>query len=145
MIKVLVADDHPMVQKVLHRLLEQPGDIEIVAMETNGKNAVNQAILFRPNVAVIDASMPIMNGIEVTKQILAQSPETRVLIISGYDSNEFIQKILQAGAFGYVLKESLSKDLIAGIRTVYEGRPYFSQQIAHVIRRYRADLIDSPL
>jgi|SRR5215217_5628574 len=145
MIKVLVADDHPMIRQVLQRLLEQPGDIEIVAMETNGEDAVNQAILIRPNVAVIDASMPIMNGIEVTKQILAQSPETRVLIISGYDSNEFIQKILQAGAFGYVLKESLSKDLIAGIRTVYEGRPYFSQQIAHVIRRYRADLIDSPL
>jgi DNA-binding NarL/FixJ family response regulator len=136
MIRVLVAEDHVIVRDVLRRLLEEAGDIEIVAMERNGEKAVNQAILLQPNVAVIDARMPVMDGIEATKEILTQSPETRVLIISGFSTPEYIQKSIEAGASGYVLKDFMRKDLLLGIRALYEDRPYFSQQIADIAKHY---------
>jgi DNA-binding NarL/FixJ family response regulator len=136
MIRVLLAEDHPIVRDVLRHLLEQPDDIELVAMERNGEKAVNQAIRQHPDVAVLDLSMPIMDGIEATKEILMQSPETRVLILSGFGNPEYIRKSIEAGASGYVLKDFLSKDLISGVRAVYEGRLYFSQQIAEVAKGY---------
>ena len=144
MIKVLIADDHPIVRDVLLNLLDKAGEIEIVAMESDGEQAVNQTILYRPDVAVIDISMPTLNGIQVTKQIRVQSPETRVLIISGYDSREYIERSLEAGALGYVLKEFMSEDLILGIRAIYEGRPFFSRQIAELSKDYGTSLDDSP-
>jgi HlyD family secretion protein len=136
MIKVLVAEDHPSVRDLLRRLLEQADDIEILAIERNGEKAINRAILHHPDVAILDASMPTMNGIEATKEILVQSPETRVLIVSGFNTHEYIRKSVEAGASGYVLKDFMRQDLILGVRELYEGRSYFSQQIAEVARRY---------
>jgi DNA-binding NarL/FixJ family response regulator len=138
MIKVLVAEDHPIMRDVLRRLLEQADGIEIVAMERTGEKAVNQAIVHRPDVAILDLVMPTMDGIKATKEILAQSPETHVLILSGFNTPEYIEKSLEAGAFGYVLKDFMRLDLISGVRSVYEGRRYFSPQIAEVVKRYFA-------
>jgi DNA-binding NarL/FixJ family response regulator len=135
-IKVLVAEDHPIMRDLLRRVLEQPGDMDVVAVERNGEKAINQAIRYHPDVAVIDVKMPEMDGIEATKEILAQSPTTRVLIVSGHNTSEYIQKSLEAGALGYVLKDFLREDLIAGVRAVYEGRSYFSRQIASVAEAY---------
>jgi DNA-binding NarL/FixJ family response regulator len=135
-IKVLVAEDHPIMRELLRHVLEQAGDMEVVTAERNGEKAVNQAILHHPDVVVIDVRMPDMDGIEATKEILAQFPTTRVLIVSGYNTNEYIEKSLEAGALGYVLKDFLKEDLIAGVRAVYEGRHYFSRQIAKVAEAY---------
>ena len=136
MIKVLVAEDHPIMRDLLRRVLEERGDMEVVAVERNGEKAVNQAILYHPDVAVIDVKMPEMDGIEATQEILAHSPTTRVLIISGHNTEEYIQKSVEAGALGYVLKDFLREDLIVGVRAVYDGRPYFSRQIAKVAEAY---------
>jgi DNA-binding NarL/FixJ family response regulator len=138
MIKVLVAEDHPIIRELLHRLLEQAGDIEIVAMARNGEKAVNQAILHHPDVVVLDARMPEMDGFEATREILAQFPDARVLIVSGLKADEYIKKSLEAGALGYVLKDFLEEDLVLAVHAVYAGRPYFSQQIADVAKHYMA-------
>ena len=139
MIRVLVAEDHPLMRDALHRLFEQADDMEIVAMERTGEKAVNKAIVLHPDVAILDIKMPAMDGIQATKAILAQSPETRVLIVSGFHTPEYIEKSLKAGALGYVLKDFLRVDLLSGVRSVYEGRRYFSPQIADVAIRYFAD------
>lgn len=136
MIKVLIAEDHPIMRDLLRRALEKPGDMEVVAVERNGEKAVNKAILHHPDVAVIDIGIPIMDGVKATKELLEHSPETRVLICSGHNAPEYIKKSLEAGAFGYILKDFISQDLIAGVRAVYEGRPYFSQQIIEIATRY---------
>jgi len=136
MINVLVAEDHPIVRDLLRRLLEQAGDIDVVAMVRDGEKAVNQAIRHHPNVAVMDVAMPTMDGIEATKEILVQSPETRVLMLSGFNNPEYIRKSLEAGALGYVLKDFAKPDLVLGVRAVAEGHPYFSQPIAEAANRY---------
>src|SRR5574339_68470 len=105
MINVLVAEDHPIVRDVLSRLLAKESDLEVVAMVRNGEKAVNAAIRHHPHVAVLDVSMPAMDGIEAIEEILVQSPQTRVLMLSGFNNNEYIRKSLEAGALGYVLKD----------------------------------------
>jgi two-component system, NarL family, response regulator LiaR len=135
-IKVLVVEDHPIVRDLLCRVLNQPDDIEIVAVARNGEKAVNQAILHHPDVAVMDVRMPEMDGIEATKEILTHSPETHVLILSGFNTAEYVQKSLEAGALGYILKDFMRQDLIAGVHEVYEGHLYFSQQIVEIAQDY---------
>lgn len=136
MINVLMAEDHPIVRDILSRLLEKEDDLEIVAMVRNGEKAVNAAILHHPHVAVLDIRMPDMDGIEATKEILEQSPETRVLMLSGFNNEEYIHKSLEAGALGYILKDFARNDLVLAIHAVYEGHYYFSEQIAKVAKLY---------
>ena len=93
MIKVLVAEDHPIMRDVLRRLFEQVDDIEIVAMERTGEKAVNKAIALHPDVAILDVKLPTMDGIKATKEILAQSPETHVLILSGLTRLSILRKV----------------------------------------------------
>jgi DNA-binding NarL/FixJ family response regulator len=136
MINVLVAEDHPIVRDVLSRLLEKESDLEVVAMVRNGEKAVNAAIRHHPHVAVLDIRMSDMDGIEATQEILAQSPQTRVLMLSGFNDAEYIRKSLEAGAVGYVLKDFVKKDLALAIHAVYKGHYYFSEQIAEVAKLY---------
>lgn len=136
MINVLVAEDHPIVRDLLSRLLEKEGDLKIVAMVRNGEKAVNAVILHHPHVAVLDIRMPDMDGIEAIAEILGQSPQTRVLMLSGFNNAEYIRKSLKAGAVGYVLKDFVKNDLALAIHAVYEGHYYFSEQIAEVARLY---------
>jgi DNA-binding NarL/FixJ family response regulator len=136
MITVLIADDHMMVRDVLRRLLEMANDIQIVAMVSNGQEAVEQAVLHCPNVAVTDFSMPTMDGVEATKQICARCPQTRVLMFSMYSAPWYIQRSVQAGALGYVLKDGVDIDLVIAIRSLYQGNRYYSKQIAEIAKRY---------
>ena len=84
----------------------------------------------------MDIHMPTMDGIEATKEILVQSPETRVLILSGFDNHEYIRKSLEGGALGYLLKDFVRAELVLAVRTVHAGRPYFSQKIAEAAKHY---------
>jgi DNA-binding NarL/FixJ family response regulator len=136
MISVLIADDHILVRSVLQRLLERAGDIQIVAIASDGREAVEQAVLHRPNVAVMDVSMPLMDGIEATKQICVCCPQTRVLMHSMNATADNVHHGIQAGASGYVLKDGTCSDLVIAVRTVFQGNPYFSKQIAEVARQY---------
>jgi DNA-binding NarL/FixJ family response regulator len=136
MINVLIADDHPIVRNVLQSLLERAGDIQIVAMASDGQEAVEQAVLHRPNVGVMDVSMPCLDGIEATKQICACCPQTHVLMLSMHDTAEYVHLGIQAGAFGYVLKDRAAQELVIAVRSVYQGKHYFSKQIAEVAKYY---------
>ena len=127
MIKVLLVDDHAVLRDGLRFLLEAEGDIQIIGTAANGQEAVEQATLDCPDVVMMDISMPVMNGIEATKQICAICENTKVVILSMYHTNDYIQRALDAGAAGYLLKDSAGAELVTAIRTLHAGKPYFSQ------------------
>lgn len=110
--------------------------MEVVAMASNGEEAIAQAVLHSPNVVVMDVSMPNMDGIKATEQICASCPQTRVLMLSAYDTPHYIQHSLRARALGYVPKGEAVKDLVTAIRSLYAGNRFFSRQIAHFAESY---------
>ncbi len=129
MITVLLADDHGVIRDALRYLLEAQGDIQIVAMAADGQEAVEQAMAYCPDVAVMDISMPRMDGIEATKRICRACPNTQVVMLTIYNSGEHIQRALKAGAAGYVLKDAAGQELVAAIRALYKGGNYYSSTI----------------
>jgi DNA-binding NarL/FixJ family response regulator len=130
MITVLLADDHIMVRDGLRYLLEAAGDIQIIGLASNGEEAVAQALIACPNIAIIDISMPVMDGIEATKEILAICPQTRIVTLSMYQTGEYVERALHAGAVGYVLKDAAGNELVDAVRSLHAGKRYFSPQVA---------------
>ncbi len=130
MITVLLADDHGMVRDGLRYILEAAGDIKIIALASNGAEALDQSRNSCPDVALIDISMPVMDGIEATRQLLEICPQTRTITLSMYHTAEYVRRALKAGASGYVLKDEAGNELIQAIRSVHEGKRYFSPQVA---------------
>jgi DNA-binding NarL/FixJ family response regulator len=133
MITVILADDHPVLRDGLRFLLEAAGDIQILSMAANGQEAVEQATLHCPDVIVMDISMPIMSGIEATKHICKICENTKVAILSMHHTTEYIQRALEAGAVGYLLKDSAGAELVAAIRALYDGKRYLSKKVAGTI------------
>ena len=136
MITVLLVDDNGPVRESLRYLLEVSDDIKLVATATNGMEGVDKARSHRPDVAIIDISMPLMDGIEATEHIRECCGLTRVIMLSGYSEAEYIKRALEAGAKGYVLKDIAGEQLLEAIRTVFSGKHYFSYQIAEVAEKY---------
>jgi DNA-binding NarL/FixJ family response regulator len=134
MIKVLLADDHIVVRQGLRALLVAEGDIEIVAEADNGRQAVQMAKKFLPDVAVIDIAMPVLNGLEATRQITHALPSTKVLILSSYSNDEYVQQLMEAGAAGYLVKQTAANDLLKAIREAHKGNAFFSPAIAKRLR-----------
>ncbi len=130
MISVIVADDHTVLRDGLRYLLEAQGDIQIVGMAANGQEAVDQAAITCPDVILMDISMPVMNGIEATKQICRMCSHTKVAILSMHHTAEYMQRALEAGAAGYLLKDSAGAELVTAIRALHSGKRYLSQQVA---------------
>jgi len=133
MITVILADDHTVLRDGLRYLLEAAGDIQIISMAANGQEAVEQATLHCPDVIVMDISMPIMSGIEATKHICKICENTKVAILSMHHTTEYIQRALEAGAVGYLLKDSAGAELVAAIRALYDGKRYLSKKVAGTI------------
>ena len=136
MITVILADDHPVVRDGLCFLLNAQNDIKVVGTAVNGLEAVELASKLRPNVAVMDIAMPLLNGIEATQQICNLCPDTRVAILSIHFTSVHIQRALQAGAMGYLLKESAGEEVVEAIRTVHGGKRYLSKKIAESVVDY---------
>jgi DNA-binding NarL/FixJ family response regulator len=130
MITVILADDHAVLRDGLRFLLEAAGDIQIVSMAANGQEAVEQAKLHCPDVIVMDISMPIMSGIEATKHICKFCEHTKVAILSMHHTTEYIQRAIEAGAVGYLLKDSAGAELVAAIRALNSGKRYISKGVA---------------
>jgi len=136
MIKILLADDHAIIRNVLRQILEKPDDMQVVAEVSNGLEALKEALIHCPNVVVMDVSMPIMDGVEATKQICSVCAETHVLMVSTYNTPQPIRRSLEAGAFGYVLKDTVNHELVSAVRSVHQGNRYFSGQVAELAKYY---------
>ena len=136
-IKVLIADDHAVVREGTRQILEQESDIDVVAEAENGEEAVSMAGSLKPDVAIIDISMPKMDGIEATRQIKARYPTVAVLILTAYDDEQFVFSLLEAGAAGYLLKSVRSHELVDALRAVYSGESVLHPAIARkVLNRF---------
>jgi DNA-binding NarL/FixJ family response regulator len=132
-LRILLADDHTVVRQGLRRVLEERPDWEVVAETGDGREAVHLAEQFKPDVAILDVAMPLLNGIEATRQIARRVPSTRILVLSMHADEAYVTRILQAGASGYLLKDSADVDLIQAISEVARGRSFFSPSIARVM------------
>jgi DNA-binding NarL/FixJ family response regulator len=130
---LLLADDHTLVRHGLRKILEERRDWEVVGEVGDGREAIEAAINLKPDVAIIDAAMPLLNGIDATQQILRRVPETRVLMLSMHSDEAYLTRALQAGATGYILKDSAGKDLIRGVEAVAAGRQFFSPAIERLM------------
>jgi two-component system, NarL family, response regulator NreC len=129
-ISVLLADDHAILLDGLRALLEAEGDLKVVGSAINGEEAVRLARQLRPDIAIVDIKMPVMDGIEATRRIRESSPSTRILILSAHVSAHYVDQALSAGAEGYVLKESEGPELIKAVRAIIDGKRYLSASLA---------------
>src|SRR5438128_4172266 len=128
-ISVLLADDHTVVRQGLRVLLEAEPDIEIAGEADTGRQAVQLAKTLKPDVVVMDIAMPLLNGLEATRQIIKEVPCTRVLILSSYSDDEYVHQLTEAGAAGYLLKQAAVTDLIKAVREAKKGKAFFSPAI----------------
>src|SRR6476661_8176472 len=123
MITILIADDHAVVRSGLRALLSEQPNWQVVAEAADGKEAVAQVTKTTPDVAIIDYSLPVLNGVEVTRQIRQRSPGTEVIFFTIHDNNDIIRETVRAGALGYVLKSDAQHLLVTAIDTVAQHKP----------------------
>lgn len=132
-LRILLGDDHTLVRQGLRKILEERSDWEVVADASDGRDAVRQAAELEPDVAVLDIGMPLLNGIEATRQIVRRHPNIRVLILSMHSDEAYIIQALKAGARGYLLKDSADTELLRGVSAVAAGKSFFSPAVARVM------------
>lgn len=136
-IRVLIADDHAVVREGTRQILEQEPDLKVVAEAADGDEAVKLTSSSQPDVAIIDISMPRVDGIEATKQIKALYPQVAVLILTAYDDDQFVFSLMEAGAAGYLLKSVRGSELVDAVRAVYSGESVLHPSIARkVLNRF---------
>ena len=129
-ITVLLAEDHAIVRQGLRLLVEADGDIEVVGEAKTGREAIQMTGDLHPEIVVMDIAMPLLNGIQATRQILKAFPATKVLILSAHNDPEYVEEIVKVGAMGYLLKQSSGDVLAKAIREVQKGKPFFAPSIA---------------
>jgi DNA-binding NarL/FixJ family response regulator len=135
--RILIADDHQVVRSGLRAILEKHEGWEVVAEAENGKDAVTLALETAPDVAIIDYSLPFMNGIEVTRQIRARCPATEVLIFTIHDTDALVGDLLEAGARAYLLKSDANQFLIAAVEALADHQPFFTRQVSeHLLNSF---------
>ena len=145
-IRILLADDHAVVRQGFKMILGAQPDMEIVGEAGNGREAVELAEQIKPEVIVMDVSMPELNGIEATRRLGESTPHTRVLALSMHKDSVYVREILRAGARGYILKDSVAADLVSAVRSVAAGEGYISPQVSTAVlddyRRHVTNPID---
>ena len=134
-IAVLLVDDHAVVRQGLRALLEAEGDIAVVGEADNGREAVVLAKKILPDLVLMDLAMPGLNGLEATRQIVRNLPSARVLVLTSYGDDDYVTQVLEAGASGYLVKQTAAADLLKAIREVHEGNAFFSPSIAKRLRQ----------
>jgi len=145
-IRILIADDHAVVAEGLRALIDAQPDMEVVGLADNGLEAVKQTLEKKPNLVVMDNAMPEMNGIEATRIIRKTNADVRVVMLSMHSTSVHVRRALGAGAGGYILKESVGRELLDAIRTVHAGRRYLSKPLADdLLDRLASDAPEDPL
>ena len=132
-VKILIVDDHTIVRQGLRALLEAQEGFIVVGEAENGREAVKKAQELSPDVVIMDIAMPILNGLEATRQIKRVLPDSKVVALTMYNDEEYVFQILKAGASGYLIKETATNELINAINSVRAGNPFFSPQISRKI------------
>jgi len=133
-ISVLLVDDHTVVRQGLRALLKSEEDLEVVGEAENGRQAVMLARKSPPDVVVMDVAMPMLNGLEATRQILKNTPSTKVLVLTSYSDDDCVEQMMRAGATGFLMKQTAANNLLKAIREVYRGNSFFSPAIAKRLR-----------
>jgi len=127
--KIILADDHRIIREGLRALLDKEPDMEVVAEAEDGRTTVRLAREYRPDVVIMDITMPGLNGIEATRQIIAELPDIKVIALSMHSDRKFVSEMLSAGASGYLLKDSAFEELSNALHAVYNDQPYLSAKI----------------
>jgi DNA-binding NarL/FixJ family response regulator len=144
-ISIILADDHHIMREGLRALLDAQANFSVIGEAGDGRSAVKTIIDRKPDVAVMDVSMPSLNGIDATRQIATGSTKTKIIALSMYADRRYIDGMLKAGAFGYLLKNCVTKELVTAINTVVEGNIYLSPQITTtVVNHYLCETTSSP-
>lgn len=132
-IKVVIADDHQVVLDGFMARLQMEPEIEVIGTASNGLEAVERVKQLKPDVVLMDVSMPIMNGIEATKMIREENPQAKILMLTMHDNREYIMKVMQVGAVGYMLKEISADKMVQAIKTVNQGSTYFCESVTQTL------------
>jgi len=132
-IRILLADGHGILREGIGALVENCNDMEVVGQADNGLTAVEMVCRLRPDIVLMDVTMPVLNGIEATRQIKSELPDVKVLALSEHSEREFVLDMIKAGVSGYMLKECVFDDLVHAIKVVTAGQSYLSPQIAAIV------------
>lgn len=132
-INIVLADDHVLVRKGIKSMLESDTEIKVVGEAGNGKEALDAARALKPDILVLDIRMPEMTGLEAASQLHDYAPDTRAVILSMHDSEEYVVQALQAGAYGYLLKDTDKEEFVKALKQVHSGNKYFSGAVSHVL------------
>ncbi len=132
-IRILVADNHGILRQGITALIEKQSDMEVIGEADNGLTAVKMARELRPDVVLMDVSMPVLNGIEATRQIKSELPEVKILALSVHAKREFVLDMVKAGVSGYMVKECVLDDLVRAVKAVMNNQSYLSPQIASIV------------
>jgi DNA-binding NarL/FixJ family response regulator len=129
-LSILIADDHAVVRAGLRTLLESRPSWEICAEAADGREAVEKAANYKPRIAILDIGMPLLNGVEATRQIRKASPATEILILTMHESDDLVQQVVEAGARGYILKDEADRALLDAVQALSQHRPFFSSRVS---------------
>lgn len=132
-VRILIADDHELIRRGLAATLAGHPHWLVVAEAANGKRAAELAEELLPDIAILDLTMPELNGLEATRKIRASAPQTRVLIVTAHESEQLIREVLDAGALGYVLKSDAGRVLVQAVEALADNRPYFTSRVARLV------------
>jgi DNA-binding NarL/FixJ family response regulator len=132
-VRILIADDHELIRRGLVAALADRPEWSVVAEASNGRQACELAARFTPEIAVLDLTMPELNGLDATREIRASTPKTRILIVTAHESEQLIREVLDAGAMGYVLKSDAGGMLVQAIEALLDERPFFTSKVARFV------------
>jgi two-component system, NarL family, response regulator NreC len=132
-LRILLADDHTIVRQGLVSILKAVADFEVVAEAADGSEAVDKALQTRPDVVVLDVTMPRMNGLEAARRIHKALPESRILVLTMHEDEEYVLKMVRAGASGYLVKDGAASELVTAIRALRAGNGYFGPQASKAL------------